>query len=1372
MICDEVQFKAACEQPRKRKQIIKSLRFFKHKGRQDIVDKILAKIPIAEQEVFLKALDKPIRPSRKKDIVIEKSANKKRSQAWQTLLATRCAIRTPADEMEDKTYRKHKRDDQQRLHRKFPAYVQARDKEDETWRSDFARRFEQWCLEDSWVMCEKCHRMVKRNLHESDITGKGMKSHTTKHCKHCKDGIGYPTTQKENIPWVLQDMHADVLWALRPLEGYTGPATWAKHGYRVKTDMIRFWWRPITVKEQIKQIDTQELKEKASAAYKYLMADEESSYKKYVQMHQKFLSKNKERLSGHEEDVLLRLPRRALEEVGLECAVWPHLYPKTKMCESYIRSADERRKKPKNNDEGSGEEEEESTLNFAKEGRNSPKAAFMAKLMGPVTDYAADFELFQYVYDLWLWTNLGAKKNAVQQPMRLACAGYGFSPEYWTTRHAALLDMVRQLGLPQLFITFAPYEWSFPYHAWIEDSLEKHLRSRLHLAPLESLHIAHVLAQTVVNALTGSTQDVQGKHKPWTSHIFAAKDGSGHKTVINFFARLEYQDGKRKKYVNLEEVASQYYHGRGTPHIHMLIWMQHMESAKLEESVSASSPLDNEALKSLVEGSQRSYTGSGWTVQDEPSHFDLEDQVLKLHHSTEDHGKKNKKGDLEGIRAYIIDLISALRCHVDVQTSNGRGMLLRYVSGYVPKFSDAFSQEWLSDKVSDYAVARRVLIDYHPLEPEMILQLAMQWFPQVFAGGSMTRFVVPVPWKREMPARVQQYMACTWRKDSMTLAEFLRKSNSQGNIHQSFQKRHKDHLKANGGEFPGLEDWINNAPYLGDVLTASIYLSRYNDEFHGQWIIMNIPFRSLDELWVDEIDLVPDYMKYLALALSLKPEHWNNDAAIRADLELHAFKEFHIRNIINKIRANHLMIQKYTAGEIDKNDDERPGNYGSGAWQAGENSGPPLDPGSQQRFHDEISHMVWKGMELKNNKENEWRGEEEENEDGSLVTDRYAMAVLGPAGSGKSTTVQAAVRTAIAFGARVLLVAPTGRLAASLREKFPDHDVDTIHGAFQVWKNFEETIELMWPYDLVVVEEVGQLSRALFERLIKLWLATERMTSLVFVGDFWQLPGVEPTKALDSPQWRQPSIMQKRELHVMRRCKCEKLKATLEILRTGKPSVPQLHTIKRGHKAPSRAGYIPNEIPTEGDIAAVLVETPKTLFLTISRWACGLLNDLAQKSLFSDSTPLAVIPADPESNPYNFHGSRMTRHAPSQLAIFKGMRVILTKNENKKIGFVNGMGATVLGMENGNVIVWPDQGSRIIVHPIHDDNLIASFPIRLGYASTLHKVQGATLKHITVWLDTPNVPAAGYVALSRVEKDEDWRFLGQPFIHHFTPARF
>ena len=122
--------------------------------------------------------------------------------------------------------------------------------------------------------------------------------------------------------------------------------------------------------------------------------------------------------------------------------------------------------------------------------------------------------------------------------------------------------------------------------------------------------------------------------------------------------------------------------------------------------------------------------------------------------------------------------------------------------------------------------------------------------------------------------------------------------------------------------------------------------------------------------------------------------------------------------------------------------------------------------------------------------------------------------------------------------------------------------------------------------------------------------------------------------------------------------------------------------------------------------------------------------------------------------------------------MYEGMRIILTKNLNKQIGFVNGMGATVRRMGQQGLFVITDQGMPIMIHPWTSEEKVTHFPFRLGYASTLHKVQGATLADITIWLDIPNMPAAAYVALSRVEYDANWRFIGDPGVHHFTPARF
>ena len=1136
--CDPEGLEAALKEPQKKKHLTRALRAWSDAQREDIVAAALALLPEGTQASFKQALARPSRAA----AAVEARAQEQeqlRKDVLQKALQQRQYLGGKPSAEEQRHYQKKVADDKRRLRKKFGPLVTAAEEQDQSWQSPLAARFETWCREASWVACEQCHRLEKKPLREADISGTRARPVSIHKCSHCEKGVGYPTVALHDIPEELRKLSDNALWALRPLEADVGPPAWAKHGFRVHTDMIRFWWRARPVVEQLAMLEEDEDKAAARTAYGYLMSQESSSYRKFVDMQQKFLRKYGANLEG-DWDRKLQLPRNALEEEGLECAVWPHLYPRTNMCETYIRKQDVRRKEraartapapaarkqlqpgrsssststsspsspstssepsaapasPKHatptpvaqqsDDEiqdvpmGSDEEADPETdieneddavapLDYAHPGRNSAKSAYLAKVLGPVLGYGATYELFQFVYDLWLWSALGAKKNTVDAPMRIAMAGYSFSPEYWHERHAALVDTVKQLGLPTAFITIAPYEWSFPYHAWVEDEAKKLLRARLHLPVAETLHIAHALTEAVVGLLTGASQTTATtkSKKPWTSHIFAAKDGSGRKTVVNFFGRLEYQDGKRKRYVNQQEVASQFYHGRGTVHLHLLVWLQNLEAVQLEDSISATVPEDNEVMASLVEGSQRSWTGSGWPKEAGPSRFDPATGTLHLHHSETDYCKYKPDGTAEGVRAYLKDILASLHCHVDVQMSDGRYLLLKYVSGYVPKFSDSFTTDWLCDQGSDYAISKRVLTDYHPLVPEMTLQLAMRWFPQCFAAGTLQPFRVPVPWEKELPDRVKQYMTCRWRPADMPLIEFLRKTSKKGNIHKKLEQRYKQakHAAEAAGEElmeESLEAWAVNAEPQGEVALAAKYLSRYNDRYYGQWVLMNVPFRDLDaELKKPELELVPDHLYYQALAYLHRLDHWANPDAIRAELELEAFREYHIRNILAMLAANQSLIEKYLDGTLDKNDDF-PEDVAD-PLVAADAAGLALSL-EQKRIADEIVESVKEGICRRQATENAWKGEGPEQEDpfAQVTNLRSALAVLGPAGSGKTTAVHQAIRDVAVHEGRILLAAPTGRLAATMREKFPDLEVDTVHGAFLVYKPVQERVPMGW----------------------------------------------------------------------------------------------------------------------------------------------------------------------------------------------------------------------------------------------------------------------------------------------------------------------
>ena len=188
-----------------------------------------------------------------------------------------------------------------------------------------------------------------------------------------------------------------------------------------------------------------------------------------------------------------------------------------------------------------------------------------------------------------------------------------------------------------------------------------------------------------------------------------------------------------------------------------------------------------------------------------------------------------------------------------------------------------------------------------------------------------------------------------------------------------------------------------------------------------------------------------------------------------------------------------------------------------------------------------------------------------------------------------------------------------------------------------------------------------------------------------------------------------------------------------------------------------------------------------TAVVTCTRRASAYINELAGKLFFEDrhKHPLAEVPLDFESNQENFAAGGTLKEGPllpAKLHIYAGMKVFLTKNLSKEDDFVNGMAATIEAFDPQSrcMEVTTRTGKRLAVHlvthELDDGRRVTCYPVRLGYACTVPKVQGMTLEHITLWLDVPGCRAAAYVALSRVRRDEDYLIAGVVGTGHFIPA--
>ncbi|WP_422022100.1 hypothetical protein [Pyruvatibacter mobilis] len=80
--------------------------------------------------------------------------------------------------------------------------------------------------------------------------------------------------------------------------------------------------------------------------------------------------------------------------------------------------------------------------------------------------------------------------------------------------------------------------------------------------------------------------------------------------------------------------------------------------------------------------------------------------------------------------------------------------------------------------------------------------------------------------------------------------------------------------------------------------------------------------------------------------------------------------------------------------------------------------------------------------------------------------------------------------------------------------------------------------------------------------------------------------------------------------------------------------------------------------------------------------------------------------------------------------LYKGLRVRLTKNVNKKEDYVNGMAATIesYNPRSGGIVVDTETGQTLCIYPITNDDVprgrVTYYPLRPGYADTVQKVPG------------------------------------------------
>jgi hypothetical protein len=1172
------------------------------------------------------------------------------------------------------------------------------------WMSPAAVGLDLWCREGSWTQCPSCHRREPRILTEGDFRAcrSGSFKAKAQPCKYCAKGLGYFTPREDDIPKYLRDLPPVVQEVLRPLHlNYEFKKRW--NGYRHHVGGTKLCWKDESFAVRVSQLEDKCDRKLARHVHKKLCKSKSSSFKDFVQQHNHFLSTATETSSKW-------LQQKRILDLGIECALWPWLFVKTSWCPSAVRALNtKKRRRSAYEDPGSESSEEDGET---KQNR-SAKDAFTALAMSEVAGFSTDYSLLHFVYDQWLFATLNGATGVMHSNLRNILAGKDFSPGYWAWQHLFLLDMQKQLGNPSLFITIAPYEASFPMASWIKKLYKKLRKQVTQLSAQESWHIAHVLSQAVLGLLAGQTSG-----HSWTEHLFADRSGE-MKNVRGIFLRLEFQDGNRL-------ATTLPYHGRGSVHVHFLVWLASMSAAELQHLISAALPADRPELAALVKVHQLSHKEHTLPLCKES--IATSDSLMV---------ERNAAAKKLNVRAYIGDILSALRAHMDVLWGLGHGLLLRYVAGYVPKFSDSFQKDWLEGCPTGWNLASRVLHGYRPLEPQMWLALSRQKL--VRHSGMAKKANIPDPDSDDTSVLWQAYMDCTTRCEDMSFWKWLhcfRLVAGAPQIYQWAAKRYEALVEPK----PSLEDWLQDLELQGEVLVGCSMYKHGNPKWFGQWLLLNVPHRTRKHLVNSLCRRAPSSVKWFAAALAARPDFWRNQKTVKAMMELEGHKENYVDSFWAEVCAYTELLDNGCVEGVDA------------VMTAKLQTFFALNS-SQRRHLQDFCQALKKTTAFR-----------AEAQDDVRRVQPHAFAELGAPGTGKSQVVKALIAHAVKQGATVLVTCPTGKQVASWRSLFPDLNIDTVHGATQYnCTNLSgpPPPSILAGYDVWIVEEVGQLSLQLFEYIMELYFAGGAIPLLIFAGDFLQLPALEQGEdgflqssepCCRSELWKHH--VRERVLHQPQRSCDPELLKPLALLRTHKPTKQVVQSLRSGRQY-HRAGEVTAEV-----VMQVRKLFPHTTFVTWSLKAAEQINQWISEEKFKNSEALGVIA-------WQGMGSDCT---PIQGPVYAGQRITLTFNKIKKMGFVNGMGGMVQRMSGLGVEVRTDVHTTVWVHPMKDEYGTWSFPMRLGYAVNLSKIQGETIEHMSLWLDTPNVEAAGYVAMSRVRRLEDVVFLGRITPYHFRPS--
>jgi hypothetical protein len=378
--------------------------------------------------------------------------------------------------------------------------------------------------------------------------------------------------------------------------------------------------------------------------------------------------------------------------------------------------------------------------------------------------------------------------------------------------------------------------------------------------------------------------------------------------------------------------------------------------------------------------------------------------------------------------------------------------------------------------------------------------------------------------------------------------------------------------------------------------------------------------------------------------------------------------------------------------------------------------------------------------------------------------------ITGKAGTGKTTLLKKIVSESRARGKNIAVSAPTGVAAKNaegqtLHSLFGLKTIVFIPGKIRRWfrRMDDARVKVIKNIEILIIDEISMVRCDVLD-MVDLTLQYYKDNKkpfggiqVILFGDLFQLPPVvtdEDRELLyshykeNNPYFFSADVISKHpfpvlELEKVYRQPDENFVKILNHIRNGEYLESERNEINKRLKV----GYEPS-----GKESGVFLRTKKK---DVRKHNNRKLNELPSKEeppFWAEKDPQFPKHLYPTDNP---------------LKLKVGAKVMLLRNDNDGLKFVNGTQGVITSIYDGSIRVLTDEGEPITIEQstwelykyVWDEDtksiipiVYASFtqyPIKLAWAVTIHKSQGMTFSKVIV--DAHNSFAAGqvYVALSR-----------------------